>query len=253
MAKRAELSTDILLVLISHLEAPELAQFSATCKLLHVPALKRLLSSDIRLNAPKHLLNFCVCVLADPHTRGLWVRSLWLSTSSFLWGKDEDDEDEDEDDDEEEEQQQQQQQTNSKFGRIADTFTLSMLVAVIKACRNLRILSIPHLRGLVKADSNISSAIASLPHLVDLDLKDLDSQSVKTVKALARDMQSRPSILRVHFNLHYQRPAFPFAHPASFESLASVEVLHLHNANFPYQNASTGRPSHVGRASVRWS
>lgn len=223
MAERPRLNADIFFVIISHLGAPELAKFSATCKLLHIPALKRLLSSDIRVCSNQQLLGLCICVLSDAPVRGLWVKNLWLAISSFQWRKRED---------------------PYSYPDIADTFSVSMLAAVIRASRNLRVLCIPHLCKVAQADRNIIPAIASLPHLVELELHELDPypQDFETMTVLAGSMQSQLRVLRVHHERDGEYRAFPLDDPTSFKSLASVETLHLYNTTYPSPRAPSIAP-----------
>lgn len=212
-----QINLDILDIIISYLQTPELVQLSTVCKLYRTLARKKMLSVVV-LDSDTKLSKFCAFVLADVSTRAPCIRSLSIPAYAFDWNVDE--------------------HIGIESLQVADISTgnLTSLTAVLMWCRGLTCLHMAYVANLIEAYPPFGHSIASLTSLKVLDI--FEAKKSPLISQLLCDMQSRLRTFRMYYNMdNRSRQDFPLRDPAAYPSTASIENLDLYWAVFPPSDA----------------
>lgn len=210
MTHGTQLDPDIIFLLLSYLNPPDLAKFSAVCKAYHAPALRCLLSSDSIVLAHRDFMAFGVCVLADAPTRGPLIQRLKIHEGT---------------------------KESEGISHTKDILSASALAAVFEYCSNLKKLEIKNLGALLVAEPQIGISIAGLPALTDLFLEGMAEPT--KLKVLLRSLQSQLTRLKIQdddWGVLTDLVRFPVPNPAASPSMANITELSMKCVQFPPRN-----------------
>lgn len=231
MTQPLQLNLDILHILSTHLETPELVHLSTTCKLYRMVALRRLVSSRVQIFTSEGLNAFCECILADAPTRARWIKSLdILSAEAFEWSD-------------------ATKPAIPGVERAIETYNLSRLTIILKGSHTLTSLHIPVMGKTL--NTQLLSSISSLTSMKELNLDIHDDSPL--ISELFCNMQSHLRVLRLRYFADIDYAPLPLRDPTSFVSTASIEVLQLYNVAFPPPDAQYSPWPSVREFHSAWS
>lgn len=208
MLEGPRVNLDILYIITSLLEVPELLQLSTACKLYRAHSIKHILSFGVKIEDDEQLFSFFEFMLVDVSYRAPWIKSLVVRGEAFDW------------------------ESGTEIVPIQDANIVSVgaLASILEHCHRLTSLSIPSLDQFLAFYPRFGNSMKSLPVLVELELTELGESSL--VAEAVCDMQSQLRILRMRFDPSLNRVNFPLSDPATSASTASVEVLDVDNVAF---------------------
>ncbi|KAI0941024.1 hypothetical protein AcV7_003243 [Taiwanofungus camphoratus] len=199
------LNDDVLSIILSHLSTQDAFNLSATARGLYSVAMRRALYT-VALCSPQQLSAFCESMFADVPNRLHSLRNLELSSLAFGVAG------------------------NFEAKQTGDFSSAPLLADLLEQAHDLKSISLPCVEYLIQREPRVAYALAALPDLVELRLKDMGGHSLEVIRML----QSTPSKLIMRFDEF--SVAFRATLPAiaHLQSLKNLELSFLNKRSAPH-------------------